>query len=261
MPERDEHGRFEKREENTSNTEEKVYAVGYKGFEPGLICRGKHYKENTVFEEPKAEICECGMHFCEDPLDVFQYYAPSQNGKLAEFAKVEALAPATKSDNKSCTTKLRIGAKLTLDELIKAAVDLRFKLAKWTKRKSATGDQGAASATGVRGAASATGWMGAASATGNQGAASATGDQGAASATGWMGAASATGKESFAVSTGCCGKVKAALGCFIACAEWEEKENGEWHPVAFISGKIDGKKLKADVWYTVKNGKFVEVEE
>ena len=243
MPERDEHGRFEKREENTSNTEEKVYAVGYKGFEPGLICRGKHYKENTVFEEPKAEICECGMHFCEDPLDVFQYYAPSQNGKLAEFAKVEALAPATKSDNKSCTTKLRIGAKLTLDELIKAAVDLRFKLAKWTKRKSATGDQGAASATGVRGAASATG------------------DQGAASATGWMGAASATGKESFAVSTGCCGKVKAALGCFIACAEWEEKENGEWHPVAFISGKIDGKKLKADVWYTVKNGKFVEVEE
>ena len=27
-----------------------------------------------------------------------------------------------------------------------------------------------------------------------------------------------------------------------------------------ISGKIDGKKLKADVWYTAKNGKFVEVE-
>lgn len=30
---------------------------GYKGFEPGLICRGKQYAENTAFEEGKAEIC------------------------------------------------------------------------------------------------------------------------------------------------------------------------------------------------------------
>lgn len=27
---------------------------GYKGFEPGLICRGKQYAENTVFEEEIA---------------------------------------------------------------------------------------------------------------------------------------------------------------------------------------------------------------
>lgn len=29
---------------------------GYKAFEKGLICRGKQYAENTVFEEEKAEI-------------------------------------------------------------------------------------------------------------------------------------------------------------------------------------------------------------
>ena len=28
---------------------------GYKGFEPGLICKGKQYAENTVFEEEKGE--------------------------------------------------------------------------------------------------------------------------------------------------------------------------------------------------------------
>ena len=28
---------------------------GFKGFNPGLVCRGKQYAENTVFEEEKAD--------------------------------------------------------------------------------------------------------------------------------------------------------------------------------------------------------------
>ena len=47
---------------------------GYKGFAPGLVCRGKQYAENTVFEERDAEICKSGMHFCENPFDVLDYY-------------------------------------------------------------------------------------------------------------------------------------------------------------------------------------------
>lgn len=47
---------------------------GYKGFEPGLICRGKQYAENTVFKEDRAEPCASGMHFCEDPFEVLRYY-------------------------------------------------------------------------------------------------------------------------------------------------------------------------------------------
>lgn len=31
---------------------------GYKAFEKGLICRGKQYAENTVFEEDEARVCE-----------------------------------------------------------------------------------------------------------------------------------------------------------------------------------------------------------
>ena len=31
---------------------------GYKGFEKGMICRGKQYSENTIFEEESAKICE-----------------------------------------------------------------------------------------------------------------------------------------------------------------------------------------------------------
>ena len=38
---------------------------GYKGFKKGLMCRGKQYAEDTVFEEESAVICETGMHFCK----------------------------------------------------------------------------------------------------------------------------------------------------------------------------------------------------
>ena len=120
--------------------------------------------------------------------------------------------------------------------------------------------QGAASATGWRGAASATGLQGAASATGEQGAASATGLQGAASATGWRGAASATGDESVAAALGIESKAKGALGCWIVLAEWAKDENYNWHRKDVQCFKVDGKTVKPDTWYTLKDGRPVEVD-
>lgn len=65
---------------------------GYKGFGKGMICRGKQYAENTIFEEENAIICESGMHFCKDPLAVTDYYpVVDRNGDLSEYAEVEAL--------------------------------------------------------------------------------------------------------------------------------------------------------------------------
>nr|DAH21976.1 MAG TPA: hypothetical protein [Caudoviricetes sp.] len=130
---------------------------------------------------------------------------------------------------------------------------------------SATGESGAASATGLRGAASATGEMGAASATGERGAASATGWSGAASATGEMGAASATGergaasatgKYCVAMTTGFVGRVMGNIGNAIVCVE--RRDNGEI--AAILAGIVDGETLKPGVWYTVKNGQWVEVQ-
>ena len=98
---------------------------GYKGFEPGLICRGKQYAENTVFEEEEAEICSYGMHFCENPFDVLDYYVfTNDTGDFNEFAEVEAL-DEVKTDNnrKFCTKKLKIGAKLSISKFINACVD------------------------------------------------------------------------------------------------------------------------------------------
>ena len=121
---------------------------------------------------------------------------------------------------------------------------------------SATGVSGAASATGWRGAASATGESGAASATGVSGAASATGVSGAASATGWRGAASATGKGCVAMATGFYGRVMGKIGNAIVCVE----RNANGDIAAILSAIVDGETLKPGVWYTVKNGEWVEVQ-
>lgn len=98
---------------------------GYKAFEKGMICKGKQYAENTVFEEDTAEICKSGMHFCANPLDVLNYYPLiDENGDLSEFAEVESLdEPETDDNQKYCTKKLKIGAKLSLAGFIKSSFE------------------------------------------------------------------------------------------------------------------------------------------
>ena len=112
---------------------------GFKAFGKGLVCRGKQYKENTVFEEQEAVICRSGMHFCENPLDVLDYYPLiDSSGNVVEVAEVEALAECQTDDNKKyCTKKLKIGFKLSLKEFVKAAID--FALEK-NDGKASTGD-------------------------------------------------------------------------------------------------------------------------
>ncbi|MEE1014106.1 MAG: hypothetical protein U0L92_07370, partial [Clostridia bacterium] len=151
---------------------------GYKGFAPGLVCKDKQYAENTVFEEDKAEICECGMHFCENPLDVLEYYPPvNEKGALNEFAEVEALDEClTNDDRKFCTKKLKVGAKIGLDGLIKAFIDFTFSKIDFKDAAATnTGNQSAATNTGNQSAATNTGYQSAATNTGNQSAATNTG--------------------------------------------------------------------------------------
>ena len=191
----------------------------FKGFNKDLTCRGFQYEEGKEFETERAECCEAGFHACEYPLDVFHYYSPAQS----IFHEVEMSGDMDREtcDSKICSTKIKIGAKLSIAGLVKCAID--FTMARINKEassdesygaSSATGDYGASSATGYRGASSATGNYGASSATGNcgassatgyRGASSATGDYGASSATGYRGASSATGNYGASSATGNCG--------------------------------------------------------
>ena len=251
---------------------------GYKGFSHGMVCRGKQYQENTEFTEPEAKICESGMHFCPNPFDVWSFYPPTdENGNLNEFAEVEALDDPQTDDIKYCSSRLWIGAKLDLPGFIKAGVDFILEHNKSTDSNTGdqsvatntgdqsaatnTGDYSAATNTGHRSASTNTGHRSVATNTGYCSAATNTGDRSVATNTGNYSAASVSGNESFAIATGYQGKVKGALGCWIACAEWAEDDNRNWHPVDFKAVRVDGEKIKADTWYRLEEGKFIEVEE
>ena len=221
--------------------------MNYKGMDKDMKCRGFQYEVGGEYETDKAKACECGFHACEYPLDVFNYYPPAES----RFFEVEQSGSISKSDEntKVASTKIKIGAELSIAGLVKAAVEYTKERCTQNEGDKATGTRGAASATGTRGAASATGYQGAASATGDQGAASATGDQGA---------ASATGKASAAMACGIEGKAMGSLGCALFLVERGEYD-GETYPIVAVKAAIvDGENVKPGVWYTLRDGELVE---
>ena len=230
---------------------------GYKGFYPGLICEPgskhkKQYAENTVYEEEKAECCKSGMHFCKYPLDVFGYYPPVTDKGVSEYAEVEALDnPVTDDEEKYCSKKLKIGAKIGIPALVQASVKYIKSNIIETKKESATGNHSAATNTGDCSAATNTGDCSAATNTGYCSAATNTGNHSA---------ASVEGKNSIALAFGVESKAKGALGCYIVLAEWGEDDEGNRQLKTVKCHKVDGKTIKPDTWYTLKNGKFTEVK-
>ena len=218
----------------------------YKGFDLDMTCRGMKFEEGQTYTEERAKVCDTGFHACEYPLEIFDYYPPG----TSRYHEVELDGQIDMSDNdtKLAATQIRIGAEISIAGLVKAAIE-------YTKTR--TTPEGEAK-TGYQGAASATGDQGAASATGDKGAASATGYQGAASATGYQGAASATGVGCVAVASGFRGRAMGSIGNAICVCErgaWDRKT----FPLLGIKAAIvDGEIIKADTWYRLDNGEFVE---
>lgn len=215
----------------------------YKGFDKDLKCRGFQYEIGKTYEEPTAELCEKGFHACEYPLDVFEYYSPGNMSRYCEVDLDEVSGKKDVEDSKRCGKKIAVKAEIDIAGLVKAAVDYTMEKAIPENSEHATGDQSAASATGDRSAASATG------------------DRSAASTTGSLSAASATGEESVAAALGNGSKAKGALGCWIVLAEWGIGEEFNLHRKDVQCFKVDGETVKPNTWYTLKDGRPVEVDE
>ena len=111
---------------------------GYKAFGKGMVCLGKQYEENKIFEEDEAKVCKKGMHFCKRPLDVLGYYPlVDEDGNMTEFAEVEALDnPVTDDNKKYCSKKLKIGEKISFAKLVQAEINFESDKTKVTKTKT-----------------------------------------------------------------------------------------------------------------------------
>ena len=124
---------------------------------------------------------------------------------------------------------------------------------------SNTGDYSSASNTGDCSSASNTGNYSSASNTGNYSSASNTGDCSSASNTGDCSSAEVSGKDSCAAVFGKDNKVRGALGCALFLVERGDW-NGETYPILNVKAVIvDGEVVKANTWYTLRNGELVEV--
>ena len=213
----------------------------YKGTDKDMRCKGLQYEiGKAVTVDGEIKLCERGLHACEMPLDVLNYYPPATSRYFV--AELDGVTDEKQDDTKRVGNKLALKAELSIAGLVKAQIEYIKEKATQENTEHATGTQGAASATGT--------W----------GAASATGTQGAASATGYCGAASATGKACVALSAGIDGKVMGEIGNAIVCVERGDW-NGETYPIkAILSAVVDGETIKAGVWYTVKDGKWVEAK-
>ena len=231
----------------------------YKGFNKDMTCKGKQYAEGETFTEDDAKCCDRGMHACEYPLDCFRYYEPANS--IYHEVEQSGKFDRNSDDTKVASTIMKVGARLDIRGLVHAAIE-------YTKSRTTTeytdpdmataGDSGAATA-GDYGAATA-GNKGAATA-GDYGAATA-GDSGAATA-GDYGAAtsrgrSASGEHGLSVARGNDIKVKGGLGAILVIVEEERKSYNidKWKAVV-----VDGEQIKADTWYKLKDGEFVECGE
>ncbi len=201
----------------------------YKGFDKDLKCRDFQYEIGKEYEEEKAKECVCGFHACEHPLDVLGYYPPVDGNRYCE---VEQSGDISRGLNKIASTKIKIGAEIGLPGLIKAAFE-------YTKARCVTSEQGKDNTALTGGYRSAL--------TGGNSSALTGGDSSALTG----------GENSVVYGNGKDAKVRGGIGAILALAEYDE----DWNFIKNHVRTVDGKKIKADTYYTLKNGRWTEVKE
>ena len=218
---------------------------GFKGFNKGLTCQpvgnkpAYQFKEGEIAETEEAIVpCHSGFHFCEMPLDVFDYYPPKIG---TEYAEVEALGDVQTQDNKCVTNKIMVGRKIGISGMFKAHFALLLEKVSESKEKVITSeDYTHANTSGEMSHANTSGGWSHANTSGNDA------------------HASTSGENSIAASIGIQSKAKADKGA-IVISDWRAID-GKWVLVnvysAMVGKKIKGKTIKAGVWYWFENGEL-----
>ena len=99
----------------------------YKGFDKNMQCRSFQFKEGNTYEEDRAVLCKAGFHACENPIDVFRYYAPGKS--IFHYVELEDVSEMCEKDSKVCGKKIKIGAEISLRDMIRAGVKIDIQTA------------------------------------------------------------------------------------------------------------------------------------
>ena len=230
----------------------------YKGFDKDMQCRGFQYEVGKEYDmDGEIKCCNRGFHACKSPLEVWDYY-DMLNSRFAEVEQSGKIDEEEKS-TKVCSSHIKIRAELKLANIINIGVEWLKDITSPSKVK-ATGelnDNGGNSAQiGSSGDSAKIGSSGDYAKIGSSG------DSAQIGSSGYSAQIDSTGEDSVIMCAGNKSKAKAKIGSWITLAEWEwsDKKN-RYVPICVKTEYVDGVNIKADTWYQLKNGKFVEVSE
>ena len=232
--------------------------VTFKGTDKDMKCHGgfQYELEKTYMDDGAIHCGDKGFHSCEAPMDVWSYFAPIDGNR---FFSCEADGEIDRSDKdgKIASSELTLKSEIGISGIITAQIEYTKKL---SKGNIAQGYMGHAAAQGYMGHAAAQGDMGHAAAQGYMGHAAAQGDWGHAAAQGDWGHAEVHGENSIAAAFGIDGRAMAEkIGSWLTAYEWVY--TNKWDIKDGKCVRVDGEKIKPNVWYKLENGEFVEVEE
>ena len=250
--------------------------TSYKAFDKNMQCRGFQYEVGKEYEmDGEVKCCERGFHACKSPMEVWDYY----DMLTSRFAKVEQSGKIDKEDNstKVCSSKIKISAELKLADIIKLGVEWIKDVTSPSKvkadgvlndngdRRRQIGSSGDSAQIGSSGYSAKIGSSGNSAQIGSSGDSAKIGSSGYYAKIGSSGDSAqidSTGEDSVIMCAGNSSRAKAKVGSWITLAEWKwSYEKKRDVPVCVKTEYVDGENIKADTWYQLKNGKFVEVNE
>ena len=268
--------------------------VAYKAFDENFRCRDFQYEVGKEYEiKGEIKCCERGFHACESPMEVFDYYDMLNS----RFAEVEQSGQIDKEDdNKStkiCSSRIKIKAELKLADIINIGIEWLKDITSSSKVKAdidlndngcysaqigssgdsaqigSSGNSAQIGSSGDSAKIGSSGYYAKIGSSGNYAQIGSSGDYAKIGSSGDSAKIGSSGDSAKINSTGeysvimCAGKdsaAKAKAGSWITLSEWiYDEEKGITIPKCVKTEYVDGKHIKEDTWYKLKNGEFVEV--
>ena len=259
--------------------------TSYKGFDKNMQCRGFQYEVGKEYEmDGEIKCCNRGFHACKSPMEVWDYYdiLNSRYAEVEQSGKIEE----EKNSTKVCSSRIKIKAELKLADFINIGVEWLKDITSPSKvktdgalngngdRKKKIGSSGDSAQIGSSGYSAQIGSSGYSAKIGSSGDSAQIGSSGDYAKIGSSGYSAqigssgdsaqidSTGEDSVIMCAGNSSIAKAKVGSWITLAEWKwSDEKNHNVPVCVKTEYVDGENVKADTWYQLKNGKFVEVNE
>lgn len=204
----------------------------YKGFDKKLKCRDFQYEIGKEYEmDGEIKVCSRGFHACESPFDVFDHYTMIDS----RFCEVEQDGNISKEDRgtKICSSKIKIKAELKLADMINLGVEWLKEITSPEKIKTSIKDNS----------------FGYGAQIGSSGNGAQIGSSGN------NAKIDSTGEDCVIMCAGINSVAKASKGSWITLSEWSYSDKKQRYiPVCVKTEFVDGKKIKADTYYSLKGG-------